>query len=88
MCGFRVCSIGGAAAAAKWLTVPREAHVTSSRAGPFPALPPVSPSVGADRDKQCPRDEASVQRVTKELDPGTLPGPDRERERKRERGDI
>lgn len=42
-------------------------------------LPTVSPNISADRDKQCPRDEASVQRVTKELDPGILPG-QRERE--------
>lgn len=91
-----VCSISGVAAAVKWLTVPGEAHVTRSRAGPSLFSPPVSLSVSPERDEQCPGDEASVQRATKELDLGTLPGrergretlesSERERERQTERG--
>lgn len=86
-----VCSISGVAAAVKWLTVPGEAHVTSSRAGPSLSPPRLSLSVSPERDEQCPRDEASVQRATKELHLGTLPGRERGREtlrklRGRERG--
>lgn len=43
----------------------------------LPSAPPpllVSLSVSPERDQQCPRDEASVQRATKELNLGTLPG--------------
>lgn len=87
-----VCSISGKAAAVKWLMVPGEAHVTSGRAGPSLRSPPpllVSLSVSPERDQQCPRDEASVQRATKELNLGTLPGREtlrelREREADRE----
>lgn len=46
-------------------------------------LPPslqVSLSVSPERDEECPRGEASAQRVTKELNLGTLPGQERERE--------
>ena len=58
----------------------------------FPPLAPpllVSLSVSPERDQQCPRDEASVQRATKELNLGTLPGREtlrelREREADRE----
>lgn len=81
-----MCTISGAAAAVKWLTVPGEAHVTSSRAGPsLPSSlslspPSVSLCVSPERDEQRPRDEASVQRATKELNLGTLPGRERERE--------
>lgn len=38
-----------------------------------------------ERDEQCPRDEASVQRATKELNLGTQPGREREGEREGER---
>lgn len=50
------------AAAVKWLTVPGLVHVTSGGAGPSLCFP-LSPQ----RDGRCPRDEASVQGVTKEL---------------------
>lgn len=35
---FQCALFSGAAAAVKWLKVPGEAHVTSSRAGPSPPL--------------------------------------------------
>lgn len=36
---FQCALFSGAAAAVKWLKVPGEAHVTSSRAGPSPPPP-------------------------------------------------
>lgn len=80
MCFLPVGSISGSAAAVKWLTVPGEAHVTSSEGRSFPLVSPpgFSLCVSPERDELCPRDEASVQRVTKELDLGTLPGPERD----------
>lgn len=71
--------ISSAAAAVKWLTVPGEAHVTEDGAGPsFVSLQCLC--VGADRQKRSPRDEGTVQRLTKEFSPGgALPG-------RRERG--
>lgn len=62
-----------AAAAAKWLMVPRGGSCYQQQGRSFlhSAGPPLSaqflPSVSSERDEQHPRDEASVQPATKEL---------------------